>query len=485
MDGRFLDVNPALVAMLGYASASELLALGTVTALYGDPAVRARVIEQYRRLGRIDGEEVQWKRKDHTRLTVRLSGRAVLDQRGALDEIEVIAEDVTEQRRLEDELRQAQKMEAVGRLAGGIAHDFNNLLTAIIGYGELLLDRCRDQPDVIADLEEIAKAGQRARRLTQQLLAFGRKQMLSSRVLDLNTALDEIEEVVRRVIGEDIVVRRIAGPSLGRIHADPVQLEQILLNLAINARDAMPRGGTLTIETANAHLDDSFARTHLGAQPGQYVSLVVKDTGSGMTAETLAQAFEPFYTTKPLGKGTGLGLSTVYGIVKQSGGYIMIESAPGVGATVTIYLPRVHDAVESEAGSPPPFQRVAAGTETILLVEDEVSVRHFARKVLEQRGYRVLEARDVMDALTIAERYTESIHLLLSDIVMPGLNGPDLAQRIVRRRPDIRVLYITGFATRLTLGQISQHATVLTKPFAPDDLTRTVRECLDRIEPSA
>ncbi|MBI2829304.1 MAG: PAS domain S-box protein [Acidobacteria bacterium] len=390
-----------------------------------------------------------------------------------------IIRDTTARKGFEEQLRQSQKMEAVGQLAGGIAHDFNNLLTAILGYSELLLEKLGETHPLFEDVAEIRKAGERGAALTQQILAFGRKQTVLPRVLDLNTVVTRGEKLLRRVIGEDIAIRMRLGHGLGRVKADPVQIEEIVLNLAVNARDAMPQGGTLTIATASVVLDSEFVRRHFGSEPGRHVSITVQDTGCGMTPNVLTHIFEPFFTTKGPDKGTGLGLSTVYGIVKQSDGYITVESTPGIGTTVTTYWPAVDDPIES-AGAVPRSVNGLKGTETILLVEDETGVRDLIQRVLEGCGYTVLQARDAGDAIAIEETHRGPIHLLLSDIIMPGLNGPDLAQRIVRRRPAIKVLYASGFANRIDLGSLSRSASFIQKPFTPEILATNVRECLDR-----
>jgi signal transduction histidine kinase len=389
--------------------------------------------------------------------------------------------DVSSQKQLQDQFRQAQKMEAIGRLAGGVAHDFNNLLTAILGYSQLVLDRVADRPDVFADVEEIKRAGERASRLTAQLLAFSRKQTTVPRIVDLNHVVGNIEKMMRRVIGEDIVLQIDAAPCLGRVKLDPGLVEQVLLNLIVNARDAMPRGGVVRIATSNAILDEAFVRTHVEAEPGSYVALTVSDTGYGMQPEILARAFEPFFTTKPVGKGTGLGLSTIYGIVKQHRGYVTVDSTPGVGTTFTIYWPETGESTEtarasmSEPGS-------ARGSETVLIVEDEEPLRELVRKMLQHRGYRVLAARDAADAIAVERRHEGPIHLLLSDIVMPGLNGPDLAQRLVPHRADMAVLYMSGFAhfAGSEIGSLSGRASFIQKPFTSDALASAVRESIDR-----
>jgi PAS domain S-box-containing protein len=399
-----------------------------------------------------------------------------------------IGTDITERklaeealRATEDQFRHAQKMEAIGQLAGGIAHDFNNLLTAILGFSELVLDRVRDQPDLAADMEEIGRAGNRATLLTRQLLAFSRKQVLTPQILDLNTLVVELEKMLRRVIGEDITFRTILSSSACRVKADPGQIEQVLMNLAVNARDAMPCGGTLTIESAHAVPPTGLARQQSETQAESYVALTIRDTGDGMPAEVRARIFEPFFTTKGPGKGTGLGLSTVYGIVAQSGGVITVDSELGRGTTFTVYLPAVEEALASITTGPAHHIK-GIGTETVLLVEDEASVRGLVRRVLIQYGYTVLESQDGLEALTIAERHPGPIHLLLSDIVMPGLSGPALAQQLVAARHGVRVLLMSGFANRMgfEIGLHGANTSFVQKPFTPEGLAMKVRECLDR-----
>ena len=383
--------------------------------------------------------------------------------------------------RLEDELRQSQKMEAIGQLAGGIAHDFNNLLTAILGYSDLLRDELHDFPNLLADLDEITKAGQSAASLTRQLLAFSRKQLLQPQVLDLNQVVTEIEKMLRRIIGEDVRLEtRSTSPSDARVKADPSQIEQVLLNLAVNARDAMPRGGTLSIQTGVASPPGSLLPEGAAAPPNGWVSLAIGDTGTGIAPEVQPRIFEPFFTTKSPGKGTGLGLSTVYGIINQSGGYIGCETHPGAGTTFTIYLPAVRDAVESL--TPKAVYESGRGTETILLVEDDTGIRELIRKVLIGRGYTVLDTSNGTEALAVSAHYNGMIHLLLTDIVMPELYGPEVAQLIVARRPNLCVLFVSGFTDRLgiDLGTLSRATSFLHKPFTPDILVQKVRECLDR-----
>ncbi len=380
----------------------------------------------------------------------------------------------------QDQFRQAQKMEAVGRLAGGVAHDFNNLLTAITGYSDLLMRSLPEGDRRRSDLEQIKHAADRAARLTRQLLAFSRRQVLQPRVLDLNIVITDVEKMLRRVIGEDIDLLVIPGSGLGRVKADPGQLDQVILNLAVNARDAMPQGGKLTIETADVELDGAHGQQHVAAQPGPYVMLAVSDTGCGMDAETRSHLFEPFFTTKEVGKGTGLGLATVYGIVTQSGGTVSVYSEPGRGTTFKLYLPCVEEAVEwpVPAASPVPL---VEGSETILVVEDEEAVRSLARMVLERKGYTVLEACHGVEALRISERHQGPIALMLTDLIMPELGGRELAGRLAAVRPDTKILYMSGYTDNgiVHQGVLDARTAFLSKPFTPDALARKVREVLD------
>jgi two-component system cell cycle sensor histidine kinase/response regulator CckA len=389
-----------------------------------------------------------------------------------------IVRDVSERRQLEEQFRQSQKMEAVGQLAGGIAHDFNNLLTAILGYAGLLATQAGQGSPLSESIGEIRKAGERAALLTQQLLAFSRRQVLLPEVLNLNGIVTEMENMLRRLIGEDVELFTTCASSLGRAKADRGQIEQVLMNLAVNARDAMPKGGKLTIETANVALDESYARDHAEVRPGAYVLLAVSDTGVGMDADTLSHMFEPFFTTKEKGKGTGLGLATVYGIVKQSGGHIWVYSELGRGTTFKVYLPRVEEAVPA---APPRSSSSlpTLGTETILLVEDEEAVRRLVRMVLEGKGYTVLEASGWQAALEIAGQQ-KTIHLVITDVVMPGVGGPELVSHLEAARPGIRVLYMSGYTDGAVVnhGLLESAMAFLQKPFTPNVLLRKVREVL-------
>jgi signal transduction histidine kinase/HAMP domain-containing protein len=382
----------------------------------------------------------------------------------------------------EEQLRQAQKMEAVGKLAGGIAHDFNNLLTVICGYSSAALFELTEDDPVRKDIEEVLGAGERAATLTRQLLAFSRKQVLAPQPLDLNAIVQGSEKMLRRLIGENVELVVTYGQKLGIVTADPGQLDQVILNLAVNARDAISQVGTLTIETGNAELDERYAREHIGVRPGAYVRLTVRDTGMGMSAEVQSRIFEPFFTTKALGQGTGLGLSTVYGIVQQSGGHIAVSSVLGQGTTFDIYLPRTDDSGKVSRTASAELSPTSRGTETILLAEDEAPVRKWATQILTRLGYQVLVAGDGVEALEVQARHSGAIHLLLSDVVMPKMGGPELAKRLRERLPTLRVLLVSGYA-----GDALEHLnlsacelTLLQKPFTSEVLACKVREVLDR-----
>jgi PAS domain S-box-containing protein len=478
--GRYLTVNPALVRMLGYDSADELLGLDIPRDVFADADDRVRLFAQFE--GRDEAKaEVDWKRKDGSRVSVRLNVRMIRAAAGEIECYEGLVEDVTEQRSLEAQFRQAQRLEAVGRLAGGVAHDFNNVLTAIAGYSDLLLADLEAGDPKRQDVEEIRAATERAAALTRQLLAFSRKQVLQTRVVDLNAVVKVLEKMLRRLIGEDVRLAFTPGAGLDAVRVDPGQVEQMILNLAVNARDAMPDGGRLTIETANVRLDEAFARDHHGAVPGRYVMLAVSDTGVGMDAEVRSHVFEPFFTTKEQGKGTGLGLATVYGIVKQSGGTVWVYSEPGRGTTFKIYFPQVDEPPEAAAAAPAD-QVAAGGRETVLLAEDDAAVRAVVADVLAQKGYVALRAPDGQTALEMARAHPGRIQLLITDMIMPGMSGRELAETLVALRPGVRVLYMSGYTDDAVVrhGVLEAGVPYLQKPFTPDALARKVREVLDR-----
>jgi nitrogen-specific signal transduction histidine kinase len=383
-------------------------------------------------------------------------------------------------RRAEDQFRQSQKMEAVGRLAGGVSHDFNNLLTVINGYTQVLLARLPAGDPARGPVELINKAGNRAAGLTRQLLAFSRRQVLEPKVFDLNGTVVDLGKMLQRLIGEDIELNTLPASGLRRIKADLGGIEQVIMNLVVNARDAMPKGGRLTIETRNVELDQNYARTHSEVVPGPYVMLAISDTGCGMDEATKARLFEPFFTTKEMGKGTGLGLATVYGIVKQSGGHVAVYSEPGHGSTFKVYLPCTEE--KPTAASLPSLRPAAApkGKGTVLLVEDEDMVRTLSRQILQEQGYTVLEARHGKEAMQLSERDMDSVRLTVTDVVMPEMDGRDLAKRLLHRRPDMKVLYVSGYTDNAVIrnGLLEPGAAFLEKPFTPERLAHKVHEVL-------
>jgi two-component system cell cycle sensor histidine kinase/response regulator CckA len=478
-DWRFLEVNPALAAMLGYHSPGEFLTRSAQEDVFVDPRAKAAVQTSFLRRGKFEGVEARWRRKDGTVIAVRLSGRGVRDEREGTEIFEVIAEDVTERKALEEQLRQAQKMEAVGTLAGGVAHDFNNLLTVITGYTQILLEQHARDTQSSRSIEQILRAAERAASLTRQLLAFSRRQMLQPRVISLNRLVRDLEKMLNPLLGERIRIVLQAAPDLGTVRADPGQLEHILMNLAVNARDAMPRGGTLTVNTANADLGEDFVRKHPGASAGRYVALSVTDTGTGMDAHALAHLFEPFFTTKEPGRGTGLGLSMVYGIVKQSGGYITVDSELGRGTTFRIFLPRVDEAEESQPSETAPATRLT-GTGTILLVEDEDAVRNLVEAILTSDGYQLLVAASADHAVELCRSYGSKIDILLTDVVMPGVSGPELAKNLLALRPELKVVYMSGYAGEYLddEGLGADGAALLQKPFTAATLAEKIRQLL-------
>ncbi len=389
-------------------------------------------------------------------------------------------DDVTERKKLEEQLRQSQKIEAVGRLAGGVAHDFNNLLTIISGYGSLVRDYLPSNAPEAGYMAEVLKASDRAASLTRQLLAFSRQQVLAPSLVDINSLVANAEKMLRRLIGEDIELVCVLKPDLGKVKADPGQIEQVIMNLAINSRDAMPKGGKLTIETGNIELGEAYARDHAGVKPGPYVMLAVSDTGTGMDTETQKRIFEPFFTTKEMGKGTGLGLAMVYGIVKQSDGNIFVYSELNIGTVVKVYFPRCMECEDSVKVSPS-LSRTARGTETILLVEDEEALRALVESVLVRRGYTVFAPKGAPEALALAENHPGPIHLLLTDVVMPKMSGRELAEHITSRHPQTKVIYMSGYTGDAIVqhGVLESGVAFLQKPFSPESVALKVREVLD------
>lgn len=475
-EGRITYVSGA-VARYGYVPA-ELI--GRRFLDFTHPDDRLWVEQAFAARLAADLEPIEYRvldREGRVRV-VRSSSRRSLEDGGTTGLLGVLF-DLTAQRQTEEALRGAQKMEAVGRLAGGVAHDFNNILTVISSYAGLSQRGLAADDPLRSDLEEIRKASDRATGLTRQLLAFSRRQVLQPTIIDLNSLVAGIEKMLGRLIGEDVDLRFSAAPDLGRISADPGQIEQVLMNLAVNARDAMPAGGTLTITTGNAELDEDFALSHAGGRVGPHVVLTVQDTGSGMDPATLDRIFEPFFTTKPIGKGTGLGLATVYGIVKQSGGGIWVESAPGEGATFRVYLPRVED----QAVVPPPAQRPErprGGSATILLVEDDAAVRQLSLRVLSLEGHRVLVAANGSEALLLCERHRAEISLIVTDVIMPGMSGRELATRIAAFAPNARILFMSGYTDDAIAhhGVLEPGTLLLSKPFTPEVLADRVRDAL-------
>jgi PAS domain S-box-containing protein len=484
--GYFTRLNPAWEKTLGYSN-EELMAKTYIHFVHPDD--REKALEVGKKV--MTGESVQafenrYRCKDGSVKWLLWSLTSYPEQQL----VYAVAHDITERKRAEEEwkkaeenLRQAQKMDAIGRLAGGVAHDFNNLMTAVIGYSEMALRKTEPESAISNDILEIKKAGERAASLTSQLLAFGRKQMLQPKILNLNAVLENIHKMLRRLIGEHIDIAVMPEPNLGLVKADPGQIEQVIVNLAVNARDAMPEGGKLTLETANVHISDEYAFNHMEVTPGHYVLFAMTDNGIGMDVKTMARIFEPFYTTKELGKGTGLGLSMVYGIIKQSGGHIAVYSEPGIGTTVKLYLPRI----DEEPALPEPQAVMTApkpANATILLVEDEKVVRDLTAKILGDLGYEVLVAENGKQALEVATGNLEKIALVISDIVMPQLGGRELVERLLQLKPRLKIIFISGYTENSMLhqGVLDKHLIFLQKPFSYEALASRVREALRDIE---
>ena len=487
LNGRYLMVNKAGEELIGY-SRDEIMRMRIC-----DVVSRGDLDRIHARLKKKIADhsptiyEVEAIRKDGSRVPIEVSSR-LLYENGVPVAVQGSARDITERKRAEAELRtsqlqlqQSQKLEAIGQLAGGVAHDFNNMLTAIIGYTDLSLRRVGLENPIRRNLEETKKAAERAASLVRQLLAFSRKQILEPKVLDLNDVVKDLHKMLKRLIGENITLDTRLDEDLGSVKADPCQVEQIIMNLVVNARDAMPRGGRVTIETTNTTLDDNADLKHVSVKPGEYVMLTVSDTGSGMDQATLGRIFEPFFTTKDLGKGTGLGLSTVYGIVKQSGGNIWVYSEPGMGTVLKVYLPRIDNA------DAPTIDKLAyevtapRGTETILLVEDEDVVRGLTRKILMQAGYNVLDAAGGEEAIRLCRTHAGAIDLLLTDVVMPGISGKEIADRLLELRPETRILFMSGYTDEAIVqhGVLDEGVEFIQKPFTWVGLARKVRDVLN------
>jgi two-component system cell cycle sensor histidine kinase/response regulator CckA len=472
--GVYVDANPAACKLMGI-SYNDVIgrSLGDFT----EEASEAETIQKWEQIlheGTMR-EEFHLRRPDGKLLDVDFSATANFLPGRHLS----MLHDVTERRKLEAQLGQSRKLESVGMLAGGIAHDFNNLLTVITGYSDLSLKRLDPEDPITRNIEEVKKAAAKAASLTRQLLAFSRKQVLQPKVLDLNSVVADLHKMLVRLVGEDMELGTLPGVGLGQVKADRGQIEQVILNLSVNARDAMPRGGKITIETANVYLDQEYARGHIAIEPGWYVMLAVTDTGIGMDAETQKSIFEPFFTTKELGKGTGLGLATVYGIVKQSGGNIWVYSELGVGTSIKVYLPLVNETV-TPAEVNDVLLESTPGTETILLAEDEEMVRRLVRDSLTMHGYMVLDAANAGEALLLSQQHKGPIHLLLTDVVMPGKSGRDLAEQLVKLRPDTRVLYMSGYTDQSIVhhGILDGDIAFIGKPFTPNALLLKVATVL-------
>ncbi len=483
--GEWLYVSPQVETIFGF-SASEWLkdSREWVKHVHPDDFKIVEAAEEASKRGERFQAEYRVFRKDGRVIWVSDTA-VVVEGSGAHPLMDGIIVDITERKQLETQLQQARRMEAVGRLAGGIAHDFNNLLTIIKGYAELALNRPKISPELHTDIERIEDASERASTLVRQLLAFSRRQVLQPKLVDLNSIVLGLDKLLRRLMDEDVQMATLPGKTIGTIKADPGQVEQVIMNLVMNARDAMPKGGRLTVETSDVELDAAYASEHVSVKPGRYVMLAVSDTGVGMSADTVAHIFEPFYTTKESGRGTGLGLSTAYGIVKQSGGYIWVYSEPGRGSTFKVYLPRVDEPAEVLPSGERPLVK-QTGSETILLVEDQPQVRELAHMVLTGKGYSVMVAATPEEAERACERQDCEIHLLLTDVIMPGASGRELAKRLALRQPNMRVLYISGYTFNVIAqgGLLEDGVAFLQKPFTPSTLAEKVREVLDRAVPA-
>jgi two-component system cell cycle sensor histidine kinase/response regulator CckA len=483
LDGRWLRVNQRLCDLLGYTAEELQSASGKEIILSEQVGEEA---ESFLRLaeGTLDRckiDEKQYRRRDGTLVWARVNVSVHRDSEGQAAHFIKVIEDITERRLLEAQMRQASKMDAVGQLASGVAHDFNNLLSVILSYSEMLAGDLKESDPMRADLNEIRNAGLRAVALTRQLLAFSRQQVLQPKVVNLTEVVGGLENMLRRLIGEDVQLVAIGNTGLGKILVDPGQMEQVIVNLAVNARDAMPQGGKLTMETGEVVLDENYASEHVGVKAGRHVMLAVSDTGVGMDKATQARMFEPFFTTKESGKGTGLGLATVFGIVRQSEGTICVDSEPGKGTTFKIYFPAASGDVVPRTSANPSDHHSVRGSETILVVEDEERVRVLACTILRKYGYHVLEAQNGGEALLLCEQHAGTIHLLLTDVVMPLMSGKQVAERLLTVRPTLKVLYMTGYTNDAVVrhGILDSTISFVQKPITPETLARKVRETLD------
>ena len=479
-DGTVLMANPALTAMLGYQSEQEIRSLNLATDIFAENEFSTHLFDQPGRRKQFARVETHWRRKDGAIITVEISGRPVQDSAGELLYFEVLAEDVSHQRTTENRLRHLQKMEAVVRLAGGIAHDFNNVLGVIAGYAEMLVDKGAGDPRIATMARDIVKAAERGGSLTRQLLAFSRQQVLQPRIINIRDHIKAIEDLLRRVLGEDIHLSVDLGGKPIHLRADPTQLEQVIMNLVVNARDAMPSGGRLSIEISEVTLDEEYCSRNPDAHPGSYARIAIGDTGCGMTPEVQARLFEPFFTTKEAGKGTGLGLATVYGILKQSGGHITVYSEAGQGTTFKVHLPLSAEAA-SQRDAPVLDSAVPTGSETILLVEDEESMRQLGSEYLTGKGYRVLAAADPNAAVTLAAAHSGLIDMLLTDVILPGMSGVKLAESLAPAHPKMRVLYVSGYTADAIVhhGGQGPNFAFLSKPFSLSSLARKIRSVFD------
>jgi len=480
-NGRIVLANPKTEEMFGYSREELLGARIEILLPASKRRVHGRDREEYFTRPRVRpmgiGMDLAGRRKNGTEFPVEISLSHVETTEGLF--AIAFVNDISDRKRLEGQLLQAQKMEAVGRLAGGVAHDFNNMLTVIAGYNRMILDDLSPLDPLRGCAEEVLKAADRAAALTRQLLAFSRRQVMQPVVMDVNVTVGHTEKMLRRLIGEDVELVLILPADIGNIKADPNHIEQAIVNLALNARDAMPKGGRITVETANARLDETYARTHMGVKPGDFVMVAVSDNGCGMDAETRRRIFEPFFTTKEKGMGTGLGLATVYGSVKQLGGDIWVYSEPGQGTTFKLYFPRVAEVADPPSSDPMGVDREPA-TETILVVEDEEAVRDLTVKILRKLGHTVLAAANGAEAIAIAKSYAGPIALLLTDVVMPNMSGRQVADELLKLRPELKVLYLSGYTDNTVVhhGVLEDGVEFLPKPYSREALARKIRDVL-------